>query len=586
MCPGCKAKGKAVKRLTMDALLKPDFIGQIGDEPYHFCDSKDCDVVYFSEARAFTKDQMRVAVGVKEYAGERPLCYCFGHSVASIKNELVATGETKALHDIRAKMDDPGCRCETENPSGSCCLGNVAKGIKIAQGELNMHDPDVQTPSICGETVARFGAVISAIVASACCWLPLVLLAIGVSGAGIAATLDAYRPFFMVVTFGFLAVAFYLTYRPRKSAETEHGCCAPNAKRFSMMGMNKVMLWGVTLLSVAFLFFPNYVGALLGHGDKATVTEKMNRAVLKIEGMTCEGCASTVAEALRATPGVVAIEVDYDKGQAIIGTEACSALPTKRILAALEKAGYRGEFVESGEADCCAHAPAVKTANRTVDRDRQIVFAVQGLTCPAVRGIGCGHRLAPVLARLDKIEGVEASAANHTGTMLRFTLMTGIDREQATAIVQTALQADDRQPVRVEGENLLKALNGETWREKQRIRELSAIEFRKLAMQRIETFAENDNLTEEATAKLVTVAGEEWDRLAETVEAREATKSPRTTDWKSVATSFSAALCERAREFLEPGQLDRLQKMLAERIERLPAAVDDDASVEAVGSEK
>ncbi|MFQ5731902.1 MAG: hypothetical protein ACE5KM_08100 [Planctomycetaceae bacterium] len=108
------------------------------DTGWRFCDSVDCDVVYFSESadQQFEKSDLRVAVGVKETTGERPLCYCFGHSVASIKDELRTKGRSDALEDIRARMKDPGCFCETSNPSGSCCLGSVTKGIRIAEEEL------------------------------------------------------------------------------------------------------------------------------------------------------------------------------------------------------------------------------------------------------------------------------------------------------------------------------------------------------------------------------------------------------------------------------------------------------------------
>jgi hypothetical protein len=163
--------------------------------------------------------------------------------------------------------------------------------------------------------------------ASSCCWLPVLLLAVGVSGAGIATALEAYRPIFMVVTFGFLAMAFYFTYRPRHAvagsanccapqpAETD--CCAPTAttdgtmaeatgpdgtrsvsaplppailgrRRFSMMALNKVMLWAVTVLAVVFLCFPEYVTGFLGGGDDK-ITADMTRVVLRVEGMTCYG---------------------------------------------------------------------------------------------------------------------------------------------------------------------------------------------------------------------------------------------------------------------------------------------------------
>ncbi|WP_442505864.1 mercuric transporter MerT family protein [Novipirellula sp. SH528] len=216
-----------------------------------------------------------------------------------------------------------------------------------------------------GEKIAKVGTLVSAIMASACCWFPLVLLAVGVSGAGIAATLEAYRPLFMVITFGFLAAAFYYTYRPkntyrpRNTSETAegHGCCAteptsgeaccpPTSGRFNRITMNKVMLWGVTAMAVLFLFFPSYVGAFLS-GDATTVTDNMIREVIQVEGMTCEGCSALVAKTIRTVPGVLAVEVNYEKGEAIVGYENFCPVPQDQILTSLVQAGYNGIFTDS-----------------------------------------------------------------------------------------------------------------------------------------------------------------------------------------------------------------------------------------------
>ena len=80
-----------------------------------------------------------------------------------------------------------------------------------------------------GERIAKIGTILSAIVASSCCWLPPLLIGLGVL-FGFSAdrmigvmkgSIETYRPVFMVVTFGFLGTAFYLTYRPRPVAQ---GC--------------------------------------------------------------------------------------------------------------------------------------------------------------------------------------------------------------------------------------------------------------------------------------------------------------------------------------------------------------------------
>ncbi|MDA1166614.1 MAG: mercuric transporter MerT family protein [Planctomycetota bacterium] len=142
-----------------------------------------------------------------------------------------------------------------------------------------------------GELIAKVGTIVSTIIASSCCWLPPILLVAGVSGAGMTAALEEYRPYFIVVTFSFLAAAFYMTYRPRKAAAGGvEGCCAPAAvsgRRFNMMTMNKIMLWAVTAMAVVFLFFPQVVTGLFASSNE--ITADMDQTVIKVIGMTCPG---------------------------------------------------------------------------------------------------------------------------------------------------------------------------------------------------------------------------------------------------------------------------------------------------------
>jgi copper chaperone CopZ len=332
------------------------FVGQVADAEYRFCDTKDCNIVYYGRGQTFTTPQLKVAVGVKETAGERPLCYCFGHSIATMKEELRTKGHSNALEDIRQRMQAPGCACEVMNPSGSCCLGSVSRGIETAEAELTGTTPG----SSKAETISKAGTVLSAVLASSCCWLPLVLLAFGVSGASIAGALDAYRPFFIASTAACLSAAFYFTYRPCRSASAAEDCCAagkdccaapsPNRKRrFGVMTFNKVVLWGVTILAVAFLYFPSYLKFFLTGGE--TREPAMNSSLVRtttfsVERMTCEGCAALVEKTIKEVPGVLSVQVDYDRKRAVVSTEACCPAPVEPIVQALEKAGYRGEVVE------------------------------------------------------------------------------------------------------------------------------------------------------------------------------------------------------------------------------------------------
>jgi hypothetical protein len=159
-CPSCGKLAERVSPLTVRTLVKQQYaeafagVGgafrsvpgdpergcrpTLSDSGWRFCNSQNCDVVYFAEVgdARFTTPQIKVAVGVKETTGRRPLCYCFGHSIASIKFELQTKGRSDAVEDIRRKMSDRGCRCEIENPSGTCCLRAVTQGTKAAWEEL------------------------------------------------------------------------------------------------------------------------------------------------------------------------------------------------------------------------------------------------------------------------------------------------------------------------------------------------------------------------------------------------------------------------------------------------------------------
>jgi copper chaperone CopZ len=359
VCPASGTIGKKVGVVTLHALVRDEHQGRIADDAdYYYCDAKGCDVVYFTtDGGTITKSQLKVDVGVKEATGDRPLCYCFGHSVSTIKNELLTLGKTTAVEDIRAKMADPGCSCPTTNPSGSCCLGSVGRGIETAKAELKVRT----TGASRAESISKVGTVLSAVMASACCWLPLVLLAFGVSGAGIAGTLDAYRPVFIGLTVVFLGAAFYFTYRPRKMAPASEDCCAtaedccaapsPTSKRrFSMMTLNKVMLWGVTVLAVAFLFFPHYMKFFLSGGGAdapAANSPLVRTTTFSVDGMTCEGCAVVAEKAVRDVPGVLSVKVDYDSKRMVVTSQAGDPAPVEAVQQALEKVGHRGLVIDN-----------------------------------------------------------------------------------------------------------------------------------------------------------------------------------------------------------------------------------------------
>ena len=59
-----------------------------------------------------------------------------------------------------------------------------------------------------------------------------------------------------------------------------------------------------------------------------------------IEGMTCEGCVSTVKSAIEAVPGVAAVTVSLPDKKAVVAADFSQASP-QAIEDAVSKAGYK-----------------------------------------------------------------------------------------------------------------------------------------------------------------------------------------------------------------------------------------------------
>ncbi|MBP8153835.1 MAG: hypothetical protein KAX87_01020 [Nitrospira sp.] len=144
LCQQCGYKGQPVDRTTIDALLKPESLSQVNGSQYAFCETPSCPVVYYAaDGTQLKKEQVRVRVGLKETEDPVPACYCFGVTERMIHEDIQGTGRSSASARIRAEVKEGNCRCEVENPSGRCCLGEVRQAEKRAAAERTGRDQAV-----------------------------------------------------------------------------------------------------------------------------------------------------------------------------------------------------------------------------------------------------------------------------------------------------------------------------------------------------------------------------------------------------------------------------------------------------------
>ena len=189
------------------------------------------------------------------------------------------------------------------------------------------------------------GSVVAAIVASACCWLPLLLITFGFSAGGVGGMFEKTRPLFLALAAIFLGAGFYYIYvrearcRPGSSCSTS----TPGMKRF-----NRFMLWISTFAVLVFALFPSYAGSFMGSSE-TTFVEDASTAKVKfsVDGMTCEACAVQLRNELVKVPGVIDVSVNYEQGGVIVQlNQAPTPSMEDLITDTIEDSGFTATLVE------------------------------------------------------------------------------------------------------------------------------------------------------------------------------------------------------------------------------------------------
>ncbi len=426
-CPKCGEPGKSVKEITLQSLLKENEKEHITALPYFFCKTPSCPVIYFDQSgdSIFEKNNLTVRVGIKENEAPRLVCYCFDHSIEEIEEQVDATGESTVLDDIATRMKDD-CWCETKSPMGSCCMPTVSKHIKTAKAKAGLPTSKMEndpTRDCCAESddhaqadkkpedcssvhpepsqantnnpgrklgiLATIAAVFTAVLSSACCWLPLLLIVFEASAAGVSGFFETYRFWFLGTTGILLATGFYLVYFRQKTCTAGSACATPTPK---LQKLNQVTLWVATIMVTLFSFFPNYLGIFLGASNAGeNIPKNLDQATIRIEGMTCKACTSPIQNNLENVEGVTYAHVDFVKASALIGVPAGSKIPQQGVLKAIEGAGFKGSFQQL----------VTKT------------LSIKGMTCKAC-AIGAQKKLSAVTG----VENVLVDYENKKATII------------------------------------------------------------------------------------------------------------------------------------------------------------------------
>ncbi|WP_336367726.1 mercuric ion transporter MerT [Marinobacter sp. C2H3] len=101
-----------------------------------------------------------------------------------------------------------------------------------------------------------FAGGVAAILASACCLGPLVLVTLGFSGAWIGnlTVLEPYRPWFIGTALVAMFFAWRRIFRPVETCRSGDVCAIPQVRT-----IYKVVFWAVSVLVLIALVFPYFL---------------------------------------------------------------------------------------------------------------------------------------------------------------------------------------------------------------------------------------------------------------------------------------------------------------------------------------
>lgn len=201
--------------------------------------------------------------------------------------------------------------------------------------------------STSNDKATRWGvaaALGAALAASACCTIPLLLVALGLGGAwiGTLTALEPFRPFFIVLALGALGYAGF------REWGMSHGPDCDCEVSLSDKVRRGILVVG-TIAVVGLIASPWLIGgAASAETAREGVVEPVawQEAVLEVEGMTCASCNVTVQKALTNLNGVESATVTFEPPQAVVRYDPAKLAP-EDLTRATTNVGYPSKLKPS-----------------------------------------------------------------------------------------------------------------------------------------------------------------------------------------------------------------------------------------------
>lgn len=180
--------------------------------------------------------------------------------------------------------------------------------------------------------------IVSAILASACCIGPLLLVAVGLGGG--AAFLGRYHWLFLAAGVGVLTWAWIKFIREKRACDCEGKPMASRRAGLFMLLAATAIVLGFGALNIS-----RYVRPVPAAETRAEPSAGLARATIPVEGMTCATCEFSVNSALRRIDGVKSSDARAASNAAVVDYDPKKASIAK-LVEAINATGYRATLPE------------------------------------------------------------------------------------------------------------------------------------------------------------------------------------------------------------------------------------------------
>ena len=162
-----------------------------------------------------------------------------------------------------------------------------------------------------------FSGLIGGIISATCCITPLLILLLGIGNLSFAAWMGAYEIYFIFagILFVILVLANHVRMKARRCACSNIQVLKQERKLVFTAFASFFIIFSV----INFIILPHATTAISAESDAVgEKTASLRQLKLKIDGMTCEGCAVAIESTIETIRGVIDAKVSYAEGTATV----------------------------------------------------------------------------------------------------------------------------------------------------------------------------------------------------------------------------------------------------------------------------